>query len=127
MCGGPGCGKTLLAMQFLVRGAIDAGEPGVFMAFEESPGELAQNVASLGWDPGDLGSRGLLAIDRIRIAEDEIVRRARGIWTACASAWGRRSTRWARGGWCWIRWRRCSGRWGMSSCCARSCAGCFGG
>jgi circadian clock protein KaiC len=73
VCGGPGCGKTLMAMQFLVRGAVDAGEPGVFVAFEESPEELAQNVASLGWDLEDLGARGLLAVDHIRIAQDEIV------------------------------------------------------
>ena len=73
VCGGPGCGKTLMAMQFLVRGAIDAGEPGVFVAFEESPSELAQNVASLGWDLEDLRSQGLLAIDHVRIAEAEIV------------------------------------------------------
>src|SRR5512147_1055884 len=50
VCGGPGCGKTLFAMEFLVRGAIDHGEPGVFMSFEESEDELAANVASLGFD-----------------------------------------------------------------------------
>ena len=54
-----------MAMQFLVRGAIDGGEPGVFVAFEESPEELAQNVASLGWDLEDLESRELLAIPRV--------------------------------------------------------------
>ena len=73
LCGGPGCGKTLMALQFLVRGAVDVGEPGVFIAFEESPVELAQNVSSLGWDLGDLQARGLLAIDHIRIADGEIV------------------------------------------------------
>ena len=73
LCGGPGCGKTLMAMQFLVRGAVDGGEPGVFVAFEESPAELAQNVASLGWDLKDLQARGLLAIDHIRISDGEIV------------------------------------------------------
>ena len=73
LCGGPGCGKTLMAMQFLVRGAVDGGEPGVFVAFEESPAELAENVASLGWDLKDLQARGLLAIDHIRISEGEIV------------------------------------------------------
>ena len=73
LCGGPGCGKTLMALQFLVRGAVDGGEPGVFVAFEESPAELAQNVASLGWDLKDLQARGLLAIDHIRISEGEIV------------------------------------------------------
>jgi circadian clock protein KaiC len=73
LCGGPGCGKTLMAMQFLVRGAVDAGEPGVFVAFEESPAELAQNVSSLGWDLKDLQAGGLLAIDHIRISEGQIV------------------------------------------------------
>ncbi len=73
LCGGPGCGKTLMAMQFLVRGAVDGGEPGVFVAFEESPAELAENVASLGWDLKDLQARGLLAMDHIRISEGEIV------------------------------------------------------
>jgi len=46
ICGGPGCGKTLLSMEFLVRGAVDHGEPGVFVAFEETETELAQNVRS---------------------------------------------------------------------------------
>src|SRR6202795_4161537 len=50
VCGAAGCGKTLLAMQFLVRGATDYHEPGVFMAFEETADELAKNVASLGFD-----------------------------------------------------------------------------
>ena len=72
LCGGPGCGKTLLSLQFLVRGALDDGEPGVFVAFEESAAELTQNVVSLGWDLDDLQQRGLLAIDHIRIAEGRI-------------------------------------------------------
>jgi circadian clock protein KaiC len=50
LCGSAGCGKTLLAMEFLVRGAVDFGEPGVFMAFEEKTEELATNFASLGHD-----------------------------------------------------------------------------
>jgi circadian clock protein KaiC len=50
VCGGTGCGKTLLAMEFLVRGATKYGEPGVFMAFEETGEELTENVASLGFD-----------------------------------------------------------------------------
>ena len=50
VCGGAGCGKTLLAMEFLVRGATEYGEPGVFMAFEETSEELTENVASLGFD-----------------------------------------------------------------------------
>ncbi len=50
ICGSAGCGKTLLAMELLVRGAEAFDEPGVFMAFEETGEELAQNVASLGFD-----------------------------------------------------------------------------
>ena len=48
--GGPGSGKSLISMEFLVRGAIDYNEPGLFMAFEETAEVLAQNVASLGFD-----------------------------------------------------------------------------
>ena len=48
VCGAAGCGKTLLAIEFLVRGALQYDEPGVFMAFEETAEELAQNVRSLG-------------------------------------------------------------------------------
>ena len=40
VCGGAGCGKTMLAAEFLVRGAVEHGEPGVFMMFEESADEL---------------------------------------------------------------------------------------
>ncbi len=47
VCGGPGTGKTLLGLEFLVKGAVDYGEPGVFMSFEESADDLTQNVASL--------------------------------------------------------------------------------
>ena len=50
VCGGPGCGKTLLATEFLVHGAEEFAEPGVFMAFEETAEELSVNVASLGID-----------------------------------------------------------------------------
>ncbi|HEY9653729.1 MAG TPA: ATPase domain-containing protein, partial [Coleofasciculaceae cyanobacterium] len=50
VCGTAGCGKTLLGMEFLVCGATQYSEPGVFMAFEETAQELTQNVASLGWD-----------------------------------------------------------------------------
>src|SRR5271155_3408774 len=50
VCGNAGCGKTLLGMEFLVRGAMEFGEPGVCLSFEETAGELASNVASLGFD-----------------------------------------------------------------------------
>ena len=58
LCGGPGCGKTLMALQFLVRGAVDGGEPGVFVAFEESPAELARErrITRMGFE-GSAGAR----------------------------------------------------------------------
>ncbi len=72
VCGGPGCGKTLFAMQFLVAGATRFGEPGVFMSFEESSEELAKNVASLGFDLDDLIERGLIAMDTVVVERSEI-------------------------------------------------------
>lgn len=72
ICGGPGCGKTLFAMEFLVRGAAEMGEPGVFMSFEESAEELAANVASLGFDVKKLEARKKLAIDFVRVERSEI-------------------------------------------------------
>jgi circadian clock protein KaiC len=65
VCGGAGCGKTLLGMEFLVRGATEFDEPGVCLSFEESAEELAMNVASLGFDLGALIARKKLAIDHI--------------------------------------------------------------
>jgi circadian clock protein KaiC len=72
VCGGAGCGKTLFAMEFLVRGAVDHGEPGVFMAFEETAKELAANVASLGFDLERLEKQKKLAIDWVRVERSEI-------------------------------------------------------
>ena len=63
VCGPTGCGKTLLAMEFLVRGATQFNEPGVFMAFEETAKDLTQNVASLGFDLKDLVSRKKIVLD----------------------------------------------------------------
>ena len=50
ICGSAGCGKTLMGIQFLVKGITDYNEPGVFMSFEESAHDLTQNVISLGFD-----------------------------------------------------------------------------
>src|SRR5438105_3863396 len=61
VCGAAGCGKTLLAVEFLVRGATLYDEPGVFMAFEETAEELSQNVRSLGFDLDDLIQQNKLA------------------------------------------------------------------
>lgn len=72
VCGGPGCGKTLLAAEFIVRGATEFGEPGVFMVFEETAGDLAANVASLGFDLPELVEEGKLHIDHVRVERQEI-------------------------------------------------------
>lgn len=72
LCGTAGCGKTLFGLHFLVRGALDYGEPGVFVAFEEREQDLIQNVASLGFDLADLMQRQLLSIDHIHVDRTEI-------------------------------------------------------
>src|SRR5215207_5705148 len=72
VAGSAGCGKTLFAMEFLVNGAIQYNEPGVFLAFEESAEELAQNVASLGFDLKQLIRQKKLIIDYVRIERSEI-------------------------------------------------------
>jgi circadian clock protein KaiC len=72
VCGSAGCGKTLLAMEFLVRGATLYDEPGVFMAFEESAEELTQNVRSLGFDLDQLAAQKKLSIDFVRVERSEI-------------------------------------------------------
>jgi circadian clock protein KaiC len=72
ICGTAGCGKTLFGMEFLIRGATQFNEPGVFIAFEETEGELAQNVASLGFDVKGLAARKKLVVDFVRIERNEI-------------------------------------------------------
>jgi circadian clock protein KaiC len=72
LCGGAGCGKTLFAAEFLVRGAVQFGEPGVFMAFEETEAELKANVASLGFDLAGLIRRKKIAIDYVHIERSEV-------------------------------------------------------
>ena len=72
VCGSAGCGKTLLALEFLVRGATEFGEPGVFMAFEETADELTKNVRSLGFDLDDLGRQKKIAIDHVWMERSEI-------------------------------------------------------
>ena len=72
VCGEPGCGKTLLSIEFIVRGATEYNEPGVFVAFEEKSEELAMNVASLGFELQQLQQDGMLKIDHIHIERSEI-------------------------------------------------------
>jgi len=72
LCGGAGCGKTLLAMEFIVRGATEFGEPGVFVAFEETTDELTENGRSLGFDVQGLIEQDRVAIDHVRVERSEI-------------------------------------------------------
>src|SRR6476469_7898166 len=72
VCGTAGCGKTMLAMEFLVRGAQQYDEPGVFISFEESAEDLAQNVASMGFDLKALIARKKVVVDHIRVVRSEI-------------------------------------------------------
>ena len=72
ICGSAGCGKTLMGVEFLVRGIQDFNEPGVLMAFEETGEELAANVASLGFDLADLQARKLLRVDHVHVDRSEI-------------------------------------------------------
>ena len=72
ICGGPGCGKTLFSIEFLVNGATKFNEPGVFIAFEEKAEELAINVASLGFDLDKLQKEKRIRIDYVRVERNEI-------------------------------------------------------
>ena len=72
VCGSAGSGKTMLAMEFLVRGAQEYGEAGVFVSFEETSDDLAQNVASLGFDLKALATRKKLLVEHIRVVRSEI-------------------------------------------------------
>ena len=72
ICGAAGCGKTLFGIEFLVRGATQFNEPGVFMSFEETNEELTINVASLGFDLQTLIKNKKIALDHVHIERSEI-------------------------------------------------------
>src|SRR6266446_4188144 len=72
VCGGPGCGKTMFAVEFLVRGATQYNEPGVLMTFEETSEEMTKNVASLGFDLKGLAARKKVVLEYVRIEPAEI-------------------------------------------------------
>jgi circadian clock protein KaiC len=72
VCGGPGSGKTLLALTFLVNGAVRYDEPGVLLTFEENGAEIASDVASLGFDLPGLIEAKKLAVDYVRVERSEI-------------------------------------------------------
>src|SRR5471032_797964 len=70
--GGAGSGKTLFGLEFLVRGATQYSEPGVFISFEESIPDLTGNVASLGFDLDRLVAEKKLLVDHVSITRREI-------------------------------------------------------
>ena len=72
LCGGAGCGKTLLAMEFLIAGASKFHEPGVFFSFEETEDELTSNVASLGFDLDKLIKQRKLWLEHVHVDRAEI-------------------------------------------------------
>ncbi len=72
VCGGAGCGKTLFAAEFIVRGAALFGEPGVFMSFEETDAEIRSNVAPLGFDLPGLIRRGKILLEHVHVERSEI-------------------------------------------------------
>ncbi|MEY2581001.1 MAG: circadian clock protein KaiC [Ilumatobacteraceae bacterium] len=72
VCGPAGCGKTLLAMEFLVRGIIEFDEPGVFVAFEETIEDLRSNVVSLGFDLAQLEADGQLILDHVTLIRGDL-------------------------------------------------------
>lgn len=72
VCGAAGCGKSLFAAEFLIRGAIEENEPGVLMSFEETEEDIRKNVASLGFDVDALVASRKLVLDHVRVERHEI-------------------------------------------------------
>jgi circadian clock protein KaiC len=72
ICGGPGCGKSLMGVEFLVRGATQFGEPGVLMTFEETEEDIRKNVASLGFDLEKLVKDKKIVVDYVKVDRAEI-------------------------------------------------------
>lgn len=72
VCGSAGCGKSMLGVEFLVRGVTQFDEPGVLMTFEETPDEIVKNARSLGFDIGTLVAKKKLFLDYVRIERNEI-------------------------------------------------------
>jgi len=72
ICGEAGSGKTLFSIEFIVKGATEYNEPGVFVAFEEKAEELTTNVASLGYNLDELVKQKKIRIDHVHIERSEI-------------------------------------------------------
>jgi circadian clock protein KaiC len=72
VCGGTGTGKTLFALEFLIHGALEYGEPGVFLTFEENADELSRNVASFGFDVNSLIAKNKIEIDHVQFESTQV-------------------------------------------------------
>ncbi len=73
VCGGPGCGKTALAMEFVSRGAVEFGEPGTFVSFEESRADIQMNFASSSFGMSEALARGTLHLESVLISRERAV------------------------------------------------------
>ena len=71
VCGDAGAGKTMFGMQFLIEGATEKQEPGVFVAFEEAEPDLKKNVVSLGWDLDSLCRQKKIAVEAMHISSEK--------------------------------------------------------
>lgn len=72
VCGGPGCGKTLLALEFVLQGAARYGDPGVFVTFEETPDEVQQNAFDLYGNVSSLVKKRKISFDYVYVGRGEI-------------------------------------------------------
>ena len=127
VCGSAGCGKTLLAMEFLVRGAMQYGEPGVFMAFEENAAELTQNVRSLGFDLDRLVREKKLVLDFVQVERSEIDETGDYDLEGLFIRLGAPSTASGQSGLRWTPSRYCSRDFRTKAYCVPSCAASFAG
>jgi hypothetical protein len=106
--GSAGSGKTLFGLEFLVRGATQFNEPGVFMSFEESIPDLTKNVASLGFDLDRLVAEKKLFVDHVSITRSEIGETGEYDPKAFSFELPTRSIGWGRGESCWTPLKRYS-------------------
>ena len=77
ICGNTGCGKTVMSMEFLVKGTVQYNEPGVFMSFEETNSDLAANMESIHFDIGSLVKKKKLYIEYLEIDKTQIIEAGR--------------------------------------------------
>ena len=116
-----------MAMEFLVHGAVESGEPGVFVAFEENTDELATNFASLGHNLKPLVAQKKLVLDFVHVERSEIEETGEYDLEGLFIRLGTRLTASAPSAWCSTPSRRSSPRSLTPPFCAPNCAACFAG